>query len=175
MQNDLEPDFVPAHPRLPRIDSAEQLLTADLPPRGLSYILASLSPDGIPDLGKREGQKAFEQCWKEPPELLVLDNISCLVGMVTDDPDSWNTLQAWLLDLRRRGISVLMVHHAGKDGSQRGTSRREDVLDTVLALALPLFQAGLSLREVAKELGISKSACHRLRLQAMARGLVGRG
>jgi putative DNA primase/helicase len=29
------------------------------------------------------------------------------------------------------------VHHAGKGGAQRGTSRREDVLDTVIALRHP--------------------------------------
>ena len=39
--------------------------------------------------------------------------------------------------LRRRGISVLIVHHAGKGGQQRGTSRREDVLDTSISLRHP--------------------------------------
>ena len=39
-----------------------------------------------------------------------------------------------MLSLRRRGISVLVDHHAGKSGLRRGTSRREDVLDTVIAL-----------------------------------------
>ena len=34
--------------------------------------------------------------------------------------------QEWLLRLRRRGVSVLIVHHAGKGGEQRGKSRRED-------------------------------------------------
>jgi hypothetical protein len=29
------------------------------------------------------------------------------------------------------------VHHAGKGGGQRGTSRKEDVLDTVIALSRP--------------------------------------
>lgn len=29
------------------------------------------------------------------------------------------------------------MHHAGKGGAQRGTSRREDVLDTVLSLRRP--------------------------------------
>jgi hypothetical protein len=29
------------------------------------------------------------------------------------------------------------VHHSGKGGAQRGTSRREDVLDTVIALRRP--------------------------------------
>ena len=39
--------------------------------------------------------------------------------------------------MRRRGISVLFIHHAGKGGQQRGTSRREDVLDTVIAMRKP--------------------------------------
>jgi putative DNA primase/helicase len=32
---------------------------------------------------------------------------------------------------------VLFVHHAGKNKSQRGTSRREDLLDTVITLKHP--------------------------------------
>tara|TARA_B110000438_G_scaffold261166_1_gene271668 strand:- start:239 stop:655 length:417 start_codon:yes stop_codon:yes gene_type:complete len=35
------------------------------------------------------------------------------------------------------GKSVLLIHHAGKGGQQRGTSRREDVLDTVISLKRP--------------------------------------
>jgi putative DNA primase/helicase len=46
-------------------------------------------------------------------------------------------MQEWLLRLRRRGIAVLLVHHSGKGGQQRGTSRREDVLDTVIGLRRP--------------------------------------
>ena len=42
-----------------------------------------------------------------------------------------------LLGLRRRGMSAVIVHHAGKGGLQRGTSRREDVLDTIIALRRP--------------------------------------
>ena len=34
-------------------------------------------------------------------------------------------------------MSVLIVHHAGKGGEQRGTSRREDVLDTSISLRRP--------------------------------------
>jgi putative DNA primase/helicase len=46
-------------------------------------------------------------------------------------------MQNWLLRLRRKGIAVLLVHHAGVNGRQRGTSRREDALDTVIALRRP--------------------------------------
>ena len=31
----------------------------------------------------------------------------------------------------------MLIHHAGKGGQQRGTSRREDVLDTVITMKRP--------------------------------------
>jgi putative DNA primase/helicase len=46
-------------------------------------------------------------------------------------------MQNWLLKLRRQSVAVLLVHHAGTNGRQRGTSRREDALDTVIALRRP--------------------------------------
>ena len=58
--------------------------------------------------------------------------------MKENDADSWVPVQAWALAQRRAGRSVLFVHHAGKSGLQRGTSRKEDVLDTVIALR-PVF------------------------------------
>jgi putative DNA primase/helicase len=105
----------------------------------LRFQLADLQDDPMPDLGTPEGQEALERHWGElPPELLILDNLSCLACTVRDnEADSWSPMQTWILSLRRRGISVLIVHHAGKSGQQRGTSRREDVLDTVIALRRP--------------------------------------
>jgi hypothetical protein len=71
-------------------------------------------------------------------EFLILDNLSSLTAVIRDnDAESWGPVQDWLLRLRRRGVSVLIVHHAGKGGAQRGTSRREDVLDTSISLVRP--------------------------------------
>jgi hypothetical protein len=71
-------------------------------------------------------------------DLLILDNLSSLTAVIRDnDAESWGPIQSWLLRLRRRGISVLIVHHAGKAGQQRGTSRREDVLDSSISLRRP--------------------------------------
>src|ERR1700704_5475076 len=50
---------------------------------------------------------------------------------------SWLPVQSWALRHRRLGRAVAMLHHAGKGGGQRGTSRREDVLDTVVSLRRP--------------------------------------
>ena len=54
---------------------------------------------------------------------LILDNLSSLTAALREnDSDSWSPIQQWLLRLRRRGISVLIVHHAGKGGEQRGNA-----------------------------------------------------
>jgi putative DNA primase/helicase len=41
------------------------------------------------------------------------------------------------MELRKRGLVVLLIHDSGKSGEQRGASRREDVLDTVIGLRRP--------------------------------------
>lgn len=43
----------------------------------------------------------------------------------------------WLLSLRHTGYAIVLIHHAGKSGDQRGASRREDLLDTSIKLSLP--------------------------------------
>jgi putative DNA primase/helicase len=89
------------------------------------------------NLAKPEHQAALEPNLVGV-ELLVIDNISTLVsGGRENDADSWDAMQAWLLQLRRQGISVLLIHHAGRGDNARGTSKREDVLDTVIHLKRP--------------------------------------
>jgi putative DNA primase/helicase len=77
--------------------------------------------------------------------VLVLDNISCLFsGINEDSKQDWEPINAWLIRLRHRGITTVLGHHAGKAGQQRGTSGREDSLDTVIQLSKP---AGADARE----------------------------
>ena len=67
--------------------------------------------------------------------LVVLDNLSCLCsGMEENKGDDWELVLHWLLNLRRQKIAVLIVHHAGRNGQMRGTSRREDAAFWVLKL-----------------------------------------
>ena len=168
-------------------------------------------------------------------DLLILDNLSTLLPSRSESAsDAWVPMQQWLLKLRRQGISVLLIHHAGTNGRQRGTSRREDALDTVIALRRPegyspeqgarfeihcknlrnfvdgngappfearlesvqidgrdairwscsdlkppmlaqaaeLFSEGMSVRQVAATLRISKSEAGRLRLRALLDGIL---
>jgi RecA-family ATPase len=89
------------------------------------------------NLALPEHQQAVEAALNGA-ELLVLDNLSTLVNAGREnDAESWTEMQAWLLGLRRKGLTVLLVHHSGRGGNARGTSKREDVLDTVIALNRP--------------------------------------
>lgn len=103
----------------------------------LAIIADGLQDDGMPDLATEAGRCALEP-YIEGVELIVVDNISTLCRSGKEnEADDWLPVQDWLRQMRRRGISVTLVHHAGKGGQQRGTSRREDILDTVIALRRP--------------------------------------
>ena len=91
----------------------------------------------IPNVATPEGHQQLEPLL-EGIEFLIIDNLSSLCRTTNDNAaEFWTPIQNWLLDLRRRGTSVLLVHHSGRNGQQRGTSRREDVLDTIMALRRP--------------------------------------
>jgi putative DNA primase/helicase len=91
-------------------------------------ILAADHVENAISLGSEEGQYALEPLLNDV-DLLILDNLStlCTTGGESAS-DAWVPMQNWLLMLRRRGIAVLFIHHAGTNGRQRGTSRREDAL-----------------------------------------------
>jgi putative DNA primase/helicase len=203
--------------RLQRISNGETPL-----PDTLALVAGDLVEQGIGNLARPEVQAELEPLL-DGVGLLILDNLSSLTAALREnDADAWSPIQQWLLRLRRRGISVLIVHHAGKTGEQRGTSRREDVLDTSIGLHRPRdyeagqgarfevhiekargihgeaarpFEArlevvndgavwavkdvdeldrgriaamiadGMTVRDIAEEIGLSKSAVHRLKQQ----------
>jgi len=208
-------------------------LGVEIPNEGFRILAADHTENGIA-LGSEDGQSAMEPLLHDV-DLLILDNLSTLCTTRSESAsDAWVPMQNWLLKLRRRGVAVLLVHHAGTNGRQRGTSRREDALDTVIALRRPedyspeqgarfevhfeklrnrvdedgaapfeakiesfpsqsfdglrwsahdlrpptfkqaatLFQEGLTVREVAAVLHISKTEAGRFRLRALDEGLL---
>jgi hypothetical protein len=107
-------------------------------PDYLRLLSADIIKGGLPDLGTREGQAEIDAAIGEA-EVLILDNISTLVRSGKEnEAESWLPVQGWALAHRRAGRSILFIHHAGKGGLQPGTSRREDVLDSVIALRRPV-------------------------------------
>lgn len=178
-------------------------------------ITPDLQPHGMPDLATADGQEGFRP-YTDVADVIIVDNISTLVRSGKEnEAEGWLPIQDWALQLRTQGKSVIFIHHAGKNGGQRGTSRREDVLDLVIELKQPndyeadqgarfeihytkarhlfgtsaeplevslkdgiwtfqkfrdqekervlvLKEQGLKIREIAEELGISKSKVGRI-------------
>jgi putative DNA primase/helicase len=203
----------------------------DIPNDGFRILAADNVEGGI-NLSTEQGQEEIEPLLSGI-DLLILDNLSTLLPSRSESAsDAWVPIQTWLLRLRRQGKSVLLIHHAGTNGRQRGTSRRKDALDTVIALRRPedysadqggrfeihfeklrnrvdadaavpfeasliatderdgihwssadlkppllmqaaeLFSDGMTVREVAAFLRISKSEAGRLRLRALTDGIL---
>lgn len=88
------------------------------------------------NIANREVQQAITQwCIESAAKVLFLDNLSTLAsGMKENEADSWELVNPWLLDLRRRKIAVVIIHHAGRSGEMRGTSKREDNVFWIIAL-----------------------------------------
>ena len=98
---------------------------------------ADLVRDGLPDLADPAAQQFYRDVVADA-DLVIIDNLSTLCrSLKENDADSWTPVQSWALSLRRAGKSSLFIHHGGKSGKQRGTSRKEDVLDTVIGLRRP--------------------------------------
>lgn len=104
------------------------------PQAKIEFITPDFQPSRMPDLTMEDDQAELEDVITDM-ELIILDNIStlCRTGK-ENEAEGWLPVQEWALRMRAAGKSVLFIHHSGKGGGQRGTSRREDILDTVINL-----------------------------------------
>jgi DNA-binding transcriptional ArsR family regulator len=94
---------------------------------------------GLPDLSTNEGQTEIDAMIDNDTALVIVDNLSAWARSGREnEAESWHPVADWILGLRRRGIAVILVHHAGKNGGQRGTSKKEDLLDVVIGLSRPI-------------------------------------
>lgn len=96
-------------------------------------------PFRVPSLNAGEGQEALMRMVDSvAPDLLVLDNKSTLFSNVREnEAGTWDGPQQWLMSLRASGMAVLLLHHAGKNGLQRGSSMHDVVNDIILELYEP--------------------------------------
>ena len=94
-------------------------------PGSLKIITPDQQPKFPPRINTKEGRARIEaHC--QPGCLLILDNIVTLCpGGDEKESEDWSVIQEWILYLRRKGISVFLVQHAGKSGDQIGTSKKE--------------------------------------------------
>tara|TARA_Y100000588_G_scaffold11923_1_gene13025 strand:+ start:1883 stop:3427 length:1545 start_codon:yes stop_codon:yes gene_type:complete len=94
---------------------------------------------GVPDISTAEGQAEIDEMIEEVgAKVIFVDNLSTLSRSGQEnDSDSWNPIQTWAIKHRSQGRSIVFIHHANKGGGQRGTSKKEDILDNVIYLKRP--------------------------------------
>jgi putative DNA primase/helicase len=90
----------------------------------------------MPKLTTPEGQKAIDKALGEDWDLLIIDNYSSF-SSGREDAEAWGPWVPWLLHHKRAGRTVIIVHHTGKNGTQRGASNHEDAMDFVMSLRPP--------------------------------------
>ncbi|MDR2012098.1 MAG: AAA family ATPase [Rhodanobacter sp.] len=122
--------------RVARIVAASDTEAA---PGALRFLTPDLQPFGyMPNLSTSEGQEAIDAVIGDS-KVIIVDNLSSLVRTGKEnEAEGWQPIADWGLRMRASGRSVVFVHHSGKGGTQRGTSKREDLLDAVIALKRPL-------------------------------------
>lgn len=89
------------------------------------------------DIANKEQQEAFlELCLQLEVKTVILDNLSCLAPYL-DENEGFkfsNELLTFILNMRRNGISIVFIQHAGRNGLMRGHSRREDAANWIIRL-----------------------------------------
>lgn len=99
-------------------------------------VTPDLQPSAIAKIDTPDGKTALvDAVMRNSARLVFLDNLSCLTDPEDDNAaSSWSAVQELLQHLRLAKIAAVIGHHSGKNGQQRGTSRRADILDLVLQL-----------------------------------------
>jgi len=91
------------------------------------------------NLSEKELQNAvLAFCKSYGFSVLILDNLSCLISGVDENSAiEWEKILPWLLNLRRNQITVIFIHHSGREGYLRGHSKREDPAGWIMHLKTP--------------------------------------
>jgi len=92
--------------------------------------------EAFPLITEEEGMDWLMQLLrKEDIDLVILDNFSTL-GEVEDEnaASSFNAIQQFLLRLKTTGVATVLVHHAGKNGDFRGSSKLAATFETIARL-----------------------------------------
>jgi hypothetical protein len=94
----------------------------------------------LPPLDTKPGGEVLQEIvGRHSPELVVIDTMARVVTGDENDADTYRRFYANTgVRLKRRGIALLRLDHAGKDltRGQRGSSSKADDVDVVFALSL---------------------------------------
>ncbi|MDD9912302.1 MAG: helix-turn-helix domain-containing protein [Alphaproteobacteria bacterium] len=95
--------------------------------------------DHIPDVAVKQGRLEVNELIEAVnPKVVFIDNISTFIRTGHENEgDSWAPVQEWAVQMRKQGRAIIFVHHANKEGKQRGSHKKEDVMDVVIQLKRP--------------------------------------
>lgn len=127
---DGEMDFATLQARIKAIYNGFQAKFSDK----LKLFTPELFTDLLPAINTPEGQKLVDEMIGKEWDVLIIDNYSAWSSDGRETSESWVPLMRWMLSHKHAGRSVIIVHHTGKNGQQRGSSRHEDALDWSITL-----------------------------------------
>jgi len=92
----------------------------------------------LPNLADPACQGYYSDVVKDS-DLIIIDNLATIARAIDgrrscSDAEIWASVEGWAIKQRSEGKSIIFIHHAGKSGDQLGTSTKEFVLNTVIAL-----------------------------------------
>jgi len=118
-------------------ERTENLCNGNIPDRFsvLSSEVLAASDQSL-NINNTEDQACINELLDEyQPDVMILDNLSSLrYGADENSNSDLDSLIKWFRQIRHKGIAVVIVHHAGKNGDVRGASRLEDILDYSIQL-----------------------------------------
>lgn len=90
-------------------------------------------------LGTDKGREEINELIEATnPRVIFIDNISTFDRTGNEnEADSWAPIQEWAIQHRKKGRALVFIHHANKEGKQRGSHKKEDVMDAVIRLKRP--------------------------------------
>jgi putative DNA primase/helicase len=88
----------------------------------------------LPAVNADSGLAEIDTLVGEDWDVLFIDNYSAWSADGRETAEAWSPLMRWMLRHKHAGRTVIVVHHTGKNGQQRGSSRHEDALDWSIAL-----------------------------------------
>lgn len=120
-----------------RVAQIQTAIDPEPAPGFLRFVTPDFQRAGMPNIASAQGQLALAPLAAES-DLIIVDSIATLGRAGREnETEGWQPVAQWALEQRASGRAVLFIHHGGKNGQQRGTSSREDILDTVISLRHP--------------------------------------
>lgn len=99
------------------------------PPTNLKVFTPESFSDLLPCVNTPQGQNAIDEMIGIDWDVLFIDNYSAWSSDGRETAEAWAPFMRWMLGHKRAGRAIIVVHHSGKAGKQRGSSKHEDALD----------------------------------------------